>query len=144
MKGTRNFSTRNMLIIMGLMAVVGGLSSCDGEADHYYVIFGATPSNDPGCATYCTATDSVFVGDKFKVSRGDRVQFINVTNSMIKITLTYRYPDNAAEDQSFNLGKGKSKKIKIRENLPQGGTEILFRYEIDESGHGGPGMIVEP
>jgi len=82
---------------------------------------------------------------QFKVKRDDKVRFINLTTQVVNIELDFMYPDHTADVKEFSLEPGKSKRIKIKENLPEGGTTINIRWGVAAPPpSGGPNMIVEP
>ena len=147
MKRTTYLSVRTVFVFVVSMIALFGLTSCDSEADHYYVIFGPITPADPGssCATYCMATSNTISNGYFDVARGDVVRFVNFTQGTVNVTLVYTYPDGSASTDSFALDPGKSRDRKIKQNLPAGGTQIEFRYDTGAPpALGGPTMIVRP
>jgi len=141
---TRSTKRIVLLSVVVVFAVVG-LTSCDGEADHYYAIFGPTTPAFPGpdCAVYCVATEAQWVGSDFEVDRGDKVRFVNFTWKSVDVTLKYYMPGGTITSDTFTISPGDSKKKKIGQDLT-GGVKITVTYRIATTDHGGPGMIVEP
>ena len=142
MKRTTKSRTRLTLAFTILIVATLGVTSCDGEADHYFAIFGPPPG--PDCAAYCVASGTVASNGDFEVKRGDKVRFINFTKSTVTISLEYTYLSGTGSSDTFALGEGKSKKKKIKNDIPNG-TIVEITYKIGgSSAHGGPQMIVEP
>lgn len=152
-----NKDQRRRFVLAAFLATfaIVGLTACD--ADHYYAIFGnPTPDIDPNliepdCAVYCVSSKSTVVSSQFDVELGETVRFFNLAKNndsdaktTVFVELVYRYPDATGISKNFSIREGKSKKIKIKKNLPVG-TEIRVFYYVDNRPpHGGPKMIVQP
>jgi hypothetical protein len=73
-------TSKRRFLLMGMLAAfaVLGLTSCDGEADHYYVFFGPITPADPGpsCTSWCVKTEAFNTGGSFHVHKGQKVRFV--------------------------------------------------------------------
>lgn len=148
-----NKDQRRRFVLAAFLATfaIVGLTACD--ADHYYAIFGnpAPSQTGPDCAIYCVSSRSVMTSSQIDVKQGETVRFFNLAKNddsdaktTVFIELVYRYPDATGISKNFSIREGKSKKIKIKKNLPVG-TEIRVLYYVDNRPpHGGPKMIVQP
>ncbi len=147
MKRKTRSTTRIVFLSAVVVVAVVGLTSCDGEADHYFAIFGPTSPAEPGpaCGVYCVATADTYTGGDFEVRRGHKVRFVNFTKSPVDVELKYFDPGGSVTTDTFSFNQGKSKKITIGTSLAiDTKIQIVYRVSGIPGDHGGPGMIVEP
>jgi len=151
-----NLTHRIRIVITAGIVIIAtlGLTGCD-PADHYYAFFAqpAPGQTGPDCAVYCVNYgDIIDPNDNVVVHRGDLVGFYNLVTgtyqpsqkTKVTVKLTYKFPDNSGVSEEFTIGEGKSKNVRIKDNLPIG-TEIDVLYRVNSGpGHGGPNMIVQP
>jgi len=147
MRPNRNLLIRRAFAVAVLIVATVGLTSCDGEADYYVVLFG--PPADPpgsGCIAYCVGPKTFVPPDCiFQVHRGDKVGIFNFSKGKAVVTLQYRHSDGTVhEEEPIRIKKGKSKVTTIIADVPND-TTIRINYKIDNGPtHGGPNMIIEP
>jgi hypothetical protein len=134
---------------MGMLAAfaVLGLTSCDGEADHYYVFFGPITPADPGpsCTSWCVKTEAFNTGGSFHVHKGQKVRFVNLATEPVSVELMYKPVTGQVTSEKFFLTDGASKKIKITQQMVDNQTTIEVTYKVGTGPtQGGPHMIVHP
>jgi hypothetical protein len=127
-------------------SAVLGLTSCDGEADHYYVFFGKQLADPgPSCATWCVKTQAFNADGSFDVHIGHKVRFVNFASGPVKVELLFAHIGGTGTSKIFTLAEGGSKKIKIGQNLVPDETTIEVVYSVgNQPPQGGPDMIVRP
>jgi hypothetical protein len=140
-------TSKRRLLLTGLLAAVAvlGLTSCDGEADHYYVFFGTGTSGVPGCATWCVKSNVASTSGDLEVHISQKVRFVNFAAAATTVKLTYKLGGSVVKTKQFVLAKGASKKVKITSDNVPDETVIVVLYSVaGDPPHGGPNMIVRP
>ena len=142
MKRTTHSRTRLALACAILIVAVVGLTSCDGEADHWLVIHDRA-SAVPHTGGDWTACDPPPPGDKvaflpgcLDVDKNDKIGFVNYSNTDVEIR---HFGTLDASNDPFQLPKGSEKIFKVTVE----GQRVLFDIKSTIS-HGGPEMIIRP
>lgn len=132
--------------LAGTLAVLGaalvGLTSCDGEADHWVVIHDkvvAVPSAGgggwTGCAPPLQGDKVAFLPGCLDVKKGQTIGFVNYSETDVTIT----HFKTLDAPNPFSLAAGDEKVFKVADE----GKRVQLEIESTIN-HGGPNMIVRP
>ncbi|HSN57582.1 MAG TPA: hypothetical protein VLT32_23130 [Candidatus Sulfomarinibacteraceae bacterium] len=123
-------------------AAVLGLTSCDGEADHWVVIHDkvapvvpASGGDWTGCAPPPPGEKVAFLPGCLDVSKGETIGFVNYSKTAVTIT----HFDTLAAPNPFSLASGEEKVFTVSDEGKR--VQLEIKSTID---HGGPNMIVRP
>jgi hypothetical protein len=124
-----------------LIVATIGLTSCDGEADHWIIIHdkveftGGTDGQSDTCLPPETGDIIAYLPACLTVKQGDKIGFFNYSKNKI----TVEHFNSLDAPSTFEVAPHESKVFKV---IVQGTlVQINFKTTID---HGGPNMIIEP
>ena len=135
MKRTTHSRTRFSLACAILIVAVVGLTSCDGEADHWLVIHDradeAEGSPWTACAPPPVGEKVAFLPGCLDVEKGDKMGFVNYSETDVEIR---HFGSLDASNDPFQLPSGGEKIFKITVE----GRRVQFQVLSTEGDHGGP------
>jgi plastocyanin len=141
MTGSTNSVARLTVGLVIVAAAVLGLSSCDGEADHWVVIHDrvdvvATEGGDwTSCAPPPPGEKVAFLPGCLDVKKGQTIGFVNYSDTDVTVT----HFQTLDAPNPFTLAKGEEKVFTVAAE----GERVQLDIFSTES-HGGPNMIVRP
>jgi hypothetical protein len=142
MAGNTNSVARLIAGLVIVAAAVFGLTSCDGEADHWVVIHDKVAAvlpvgggNWTGCAPPLLGGKVAFLPGCLDVKKGQTIGFVNYSDTDVTIT----HFKTLDAPNPFSLAAGDEKVFKVAAEGKRVQLEIS-----NTDGHGGPNMIVRP